>query len=60
VPAAGWISDALPFAHAVRLFASALYDTSPWATVAVEASWLVGLGLVFGALARLSMRRLVS
>jgi ABC-type Na+ efflux pump permease subunit len=60
VPAAGWISDALPFAHAVRLFASALYDASPWATVAVEAAWLAGLGLVFGALARVSLRRLAS
>ena len=59
VPAAGWISDALPFAHAVRLFASALYDASPWATVAVEAAWLAGLGLVFAAAARLGLRRLV-
>jgi ABC-type Na+ efflux pump permease subunit len=60
VPPAGWISDALPFAHAVRLFASALYDASPWTTVAVEAAWLVGLALLFGALARLSMRRLLA
>ena len=33
VPAAAWISDAFPFAHAVRFFASALYDRSPWETV---------------------------
>ena len=60
VPAAGWISDALPFAHAVRLFASALYDASPWGTVAVEAAWLAALGLGFGAAARVGLRRLVA
>jgi ABC-2 type transport system permease protein len=60
VPVAGWISDLLPFVHAVRLFASALYDASPWRTVAVEAAWLAGLGLAFGALARLGLRRLVA
>jgi ABC-type Na+ efflux pump permease subunit len=59
VPAAGWISDLLPFVHAVRLFAAALYDASPWRTVAVEALWLAGLGLAFGALARLGLRRTV-
>lgn len=59
VPLAGWVSDALPFAHAVRFFASALYDTSPWATVAREALWLAGLGLLFGAAARVAARRLL-
>jgi len=59
VPLAGWISDALPFAHAVRFFASALYDASPWGTVAREAAWLAGLALVFGAGARLAARRLL-
>jgi len=59
VPVAGWISDALPFAHAVRFFASALYDTSPWGTLAREALWLAGLALVFGAGARLAARRLL-
>ncbi len=58
VPAAGWVSDALPFAHAVRFFSSALYDLSPWATLAREGAWLVGLGLVFSLLARMGMRRL--
>jgi ABC-2 type transport system permease protein len=57
VPAAGWISDLLPFVHAVRLFASALYDASPWGTVLVEAAWLAALGLVFAAVARLELRR---
>ena len=59
VPVAGWISDALPFAHAVRFFASALYDTSPWGTLLREALWLAGLALVFGAGARFAARRLL-
>jgi len=58
VPVAAWISDAFPFVHADRFFASALYDGSPWSTVGREAAWLLGLGGVFGALARLSARRL--
>jgi len=60
VPSAGIVSDALPFAHAVRFFGSALYDASPWAAVAREAAWLSGLCLVFGALARLGVRRLLA
>jgi ABC-type multidrug transport system permease subunit len=59
VPVAGWISDALPFAHAVRFFASALYDTSPWGTLVREALWLAGLAVVFGAGARVAARRLL-
>ena len=60
VPAAGWISDALPFAHAVRFFGAALYDLDPWWTLAREALWLAGLGAVFVALARLAARRLLA
>jgi ABC-2 type transport system permease protein len=60
VAAAGWISDALPFVHAVRFFGAALYDTNPWHAVGIETAWLVGLGLVFGALARASVRRLAA
>ena len=60
VPAAGYASDALPFAHAVRLFASALYDARPWATLAREAAWLAGLGLAFGVAARFGARRLLT
>jgi ABC-type Na+ efflux pump permease subunit len=59
VPVAGWISDALPFAHAVRLFGSALFDASPWAEIGREALWLAGLGAVFGAAARVAARRLL-
>ena len=58
-PAAGWISDALPFVHAVRYFASSLYDARPWATVLRELAWLVGLGAVFGAASRVAARRLL-
>jgi ABC-2 type transport system permease protein len=58
VSAAWWVSEALPFAHSVRLFSAALYDASPWHGVGIEAAWLLGIGLVFGALARLGMRRL--
>jgi ABC-2 type transport system permease protein len=60
VPVAGWLSDALPFAHAVRYFASSLYDASPWGALARELAWLVGLALVFGALARIATRRLLA
>lgn len=59
-PPAAWLSDALPFVHAVRFFASALYDASPWRTVGVEAAWLAGIGAVFGVLARSGMRRLAT
>ncbi len=58
VPVAYWISDFFPFSHAVRFFASALYDGSPWGTLGREAAWLIGLGAVYFALARVSARRL--
>lgn len=59
-PVAGWVSDALPFAHAVRYFASSLYDADPWGTVLREVAWLVGLGAIFGVAARLATRRLLA
>jgi ABC-2 type transport system permease protein len=58
VPLAYWVSLFLPFAHAVRLFGAALYDTSPWHVVGVEAAWLVGIGAVSWTLARLGARTL--
>ena len=58
-PAAGIVSDAFPFVHAVRFFASALYDASPWAILSREAAWLAGLGLLFASAARLGARRLL-
>jgi ABC-2 type transport system permease protein len=57
VPPAGWVSDAFPFAHAVRLFASALFDARPWRTVAIETAWLGGIGLACAALARAAVMR---
>jgi ABC-2 type transport system permease protein len=60
VPTAGYVSDALPFAHAVRLFSASLYDASPWGAVAREAAWLGGLCLAFAGLARLGVRRLLA
>jgi hypothetical protein len=57
-PAAAYASDAFPFAHAFRLFASALFDLDPWAAVARESAWLVGLGLVYAFAARVAVRRL--
>jgi hypothetical protein len=37
---------------------AALYDRSPWETLAREAAWLLGLGAAYFALARISARRL--
>jgi ABC-type Na+ efflux pump permease subunit len=59
-PLAGWVSDGLPFVHAVRFFGSALFDVSPWGTLARETVWLVALGAVFAGLARLGMQRLTA
>jgi ABC-2 type transport system permease protein len=59
-PAAAWVSDALPFSHAVRYFASSLYDARPWTTVVRELAWLVGLGALFGGAARIATRRLLT
>jgi hypothetical protein len=59
-PAAGYVSDAFPFAHAVDLFAASLYDSDPWRTVGEAAAWLVGLGLAYGSAARVAARRLLA
>jgi ABC-type multidrug transport system permease subunit len=59
-PPAGWVSDAFPFAHAVRFVNSALYDTRPWGTLWHESAWLLGIAGVSGFAARLSVRRLAS
>ena len=60
VPPAGWISDAFPFAHGVRFFNSALYDTEPWGTLGRETLWLLGIAAAAGAAARLGVRRLAA
>src|SRR4029453_13396 len=46
--AAGWAAHFFPFSHAVDFFRSALYDSRPWKTLAVEAAGLLGLGLALG------------
>lgn len=58
VPPAGVISDFFPFSHGERFFGSALYDLHPWATVAPEALWLLGLLVFWGAVARFALPRL--
>jgi ABC-type Na+ efflux pump permease subunit len=58
VPVAWWISDFLPFSHAVRFFGAALFDPSPWRHVATETAWLLGLGAAFWTFARVGMARL--
>jgi ABC-2 type transport system permease protein len=60
VPVAGWISEALPFAHAVRFFNASLYDPDPWTRLVREGLWLCGLGAIFGGLARIGTRRLLA
>jgi hypothetical protein len=60
LPVAYWVSEFLPFAHAVKWFGAALYDTSPWRTLGIETAWLLGIGAVLGVLARLSVRRLAT
>jgi ABC-2 type transport system permease protein len=54
--AAGWASDALPFAHGVRLFSAILFDLHPWGAIAREAAWLAGLTVVFSLAARAAVR----
>jgi ABC-type Na+ efflux pump permease subunit len=56
--AAGWVSDALPFAHGVRFFSAALFDNDPWGSVARETGWLVALGLLYGGGSVLAVRTL--
>jgi hypothetical protein len=58
--AAWWAAQAFPFSHAVEFFQAALYDSAPWKTLAVDAVWLLGLALAFGAAARLAVRRLLA
>jgi ABC-2 type transport system permease protein len=60
IAAAGWLADVFPFRHAIRFFEAALYDLDPWAALAREGMWLLGLGAVFAAAARLGVRRLLA
>jgi hypothetical protein len=60
VAALGWLSDLFPFRHAIRFFEAALFDLDPWATLAREALWLLGLTLLFATAARIGVRRLLT
>jgi ABC-2 type transport system permease protein len=60
LPFAWWVSDFLPFAHAVRWLGAALYDTSPWRRLGLETAWLLGIGAVLWGLARVAMKRLAA
>jgi len=57
-PLAGVASDVFPFAHAVRLLSSALFDLEPWPVLARESAWLVALACGFGLAARSVLRRM--
>jgi ABC-2 type transport system permease protein len=58
VAAAYWVSELLPFAHAVRWFDAALYDATPWRALGEQTLWLLGIGAVLAALAVRAVRRL--
>jgi ABC-2 type transport system permease protein len=60
VPPAAWISEAFPFVHTARLVEASLGGASPAWDVLREVGSLVGLGLGYGALARLGVRRLAT
>ena len=57
-PAAAYLSDAFPFAHALRFFVAALFDLDPWRALAREGAWLAGLTLVYALAGRSAVRRL--
>ncbi|HEU5212809.1 MAG TPA: ABC transporter permease [Gaiellaceae bacterium] len=59
VRVAGAIGSLFPVVHALRFFSAALYDVSPWRTLAAEAAWLVAITAVLWALARIAARRLL-
>ena len=56
---AGAIGALFPVEHALRFFSAALYDASPWRTLAIESAWLVAITAALWALARLAARRLL-
>jgi hypothetical protein len=60
VAATGWLSQAFPFVHAVRISDAALYDGDPWGPLAREAAWLLALTGAYAAAARTGMRRFLA
>ena len=59
VAAAGWLGALFPFGHAQAALSAALYDEQPAGTFVREGAWLVGLGLAYGAAARVAARRML-
>ena len=57
-PAAASVSDAFPFAHALRFFTAALFDLDPLRATLREGAWLLALALLFCAAARSAVARL--
>ena len=56
----GIVSDLFPFSRSVDFFNAVLSDSDPSGSVLRASAWLVGLGLAYGAAARLGMRRLLT
>ncbi len=59
IEAAAWIGALFPFGHAQAALSAALYDEEPAGTFVREGAWLVGLGLAYGAAARVAVRRML-
>jgi len=59
IAAAGWIGALFPFGHAQAALSAALYDERPAGTLVREGAWLLGLGLAYGAAARVAARRML-
>jgi hypothetical protein len=59
IEAAGWIGALFPFEHAQAALSAALYDARPAGTLARQGAWLLGLGLAYGAAARVAARRML-
>lgn len=59
VAAVGWVSQAFPFVHTVRISEAALYGGGAWTALAREAGWLLALTGVYASAARTGMRRLL-
>ncbi|MGI9657754.1 MAG: ABC transporter permease [Gaiellaceae bacterium] len=60
VSGVGVISDLFPFSHSVEFSDAVLSEANPTGSVLRASAWLVGLGLAYGAAARLGMRRLLT
>ncbi len=59
ITAAEWIGALFPFGHAQAVLSAALYDERPAGSLVRQGAWLVGLGLAYGAGARVAARRML-